>query len=115
MTDHVRVAKGEAMHDILRHIHVHVACDACGAAFDVPASTVAESQRLLAHGCPGSSFECPPAFYAALIDPAALDELARAWRHVQASSRIYGDGSEVIGQARVARHLVALDDPAPDH
>lgn len=65
------------MDDRLEHTLIHVHCPRCDGAYDVPASVVAESQRLVEHGCPGtSSCECPASFYASLIEPAALEALA---------------------------------------
>jgi len=62
------------MSDILRRFYVDVRCDQCGD-FTVGADVVAESQRLLADGCPGSEFECPPERLANLLEPTHLKSL----------------------------------------
>ena len=66
------------MTDILKHCYVDVHCGQCGE-FAVRADVIAESQRLLARGCPGSTYECPPALLATLLEPTALASLERAW------------------------------------
>lgn len=58
----------------------------------MPAALIAESQRIVAEGCPGSSLhECAPAFYATLIEPVALQSLVRAWEQLQRSARARGE------------------------
>ncbi len=64
------------MNDILKRFYVDVRCDQCGD-FTVGADVVAESQRLLADGCPGSEFECPPELLANLLEPTYLESLKR--------------------------------------
>lgn len=66
------------MSEILRHLAIDVSCEQCGD-FTIGADVVAESQQLLAHGCPGSRHECPATVYAALVGPAALASLERVW------------------------------------
>lgn len=63
--------------DILRNFYVDVRCVQCGD-FTVRADVVAASQRLLAEGCPGSQFECPPELLAGLLEPTFLESLERA-------------------------------------
>lgn len=65
------------MTDTLKQIAVNVHCDGCGD-FTVGADVIAESQRLLAQGCPGSPHECPPQLLATLLDPSALEWLEQA-------------------------------------
>ncbi len=64
------------MHEILKYSCVDVQCDHCGD-FTIGADVIAESQRLLANGCPGSEFECPPELLANLVAPAYLESLER--------------------------------------
>ncbi len=69
------------MDDRLEHTAIHVHCARCDGEYDVPASVVVESQRLLEHGCPGTSTcECPASFYATLypmvVEPGALESQA---------------------------------------
>lgn len=73
------------MSDILKHLLVDVHCGHCGD-FTVRADIIAESQRMLAEGCPGSRYECPPQAFAPLLDPAALASLEKAWAELEATS-----------------------------
>lgn len=74
------------MTDLLKHVAVEVHCDQCGD-FTVGADVIAESQRLLAQGCPGSSYECPPTLFASLLEPSAVDALQRAWSALERTVR----------------------------
>lgn len=81
---------------LLDRVEVVVPCHHCGSTYTVPASLVRESQRLLAEGCSGSSlYECDASFYATLIEPDALDALARAWAGVCQSAATHG-GTEIM-------------------
>ncbi len=62
---------------VLKDIQVDVACNRCGE-FSVSAEVIAESQRLLALGCPGSHYECPPELLAGLLGSAELELLQKA-------------------------------------
>lgn len=66
------------MSDILRHLAIDVSCEQCGD-FTIGADVVAESQQLLARGCPGSPHECPATVYAELVGAPALASLERVW------------------------------------
>ena len=74
------------MTDILKSVSVDVHCDQCGD-FTVGADVIAESQRLLAAGCPGSSFECPPTLFATLLPEAVLESFERAWVELESAAR----------------------------
>jgi len=74
------------MTDILKHLAVDVHCDECGD-FTVGADVIAESQRLLAEGCPGSPYECPPELFATLLEPSAVKALQRAWGALEGAVR----------------------------
>lgn len=74
------------MTDILKSVSVDVHCDQCGD-FTVGADVIAESQRLLAHGCPGSSFECPPTLFATLLPRSVLESFERAWVELESAAR----------------------------
>jgi|GEM_PF-2616268 len=58
----------------LTDIDVSVQCDQCGE-FTVSAGVVAESQRLLPEGCPGSPYECPLQLFASLLTPGIVASL----------------------------------------
>lgn len=50
---------------------------------------------MLHEGCPVQNVRnCPELYYASLIDAGALDELARAWAHVEAT--VQSRGSDVV-------------------
>lgn len=70
------------MSDILKQIDVVVRCERCGE-FSTSADVIAESQRLLSGGCPGSPHECAAEIYATLLDPHKLRALSRAWNEVK--------------------------------
>ena len=70
-------SEGATVTDLLKDLYVDVHCDQCGD-FAVRADVIAESQRLLADGCPGSAFECPPELFATLLEPAAVESLRNA-------------------------------------
>ncbi|HEU5073142.1 MAG TPA: hypothetical protein VFU02_03200 [Polyangiaceae bacterium] len=74
------------MTDILKNLAVDVHCDQCGD-FTVGADVIADSQRMLADGCPGSSHECPPTLLATLLPQAALQSLEKAWRDLESAAR----------------------------
>ena len=74
------------MTDLPKHLYVDVHCDRCGD-FAIRADVIAESQRLLANGCPGSAYECPPELYATLLEPADLESLQRAWSNLDKTTR----------------------------
>lgn len=66
------------MTDILKTLAVDVHCDQCGD-FTIGADVIAESQRLLAEGCPGSPHECPPTLLATLLPQPVLESLETTW------------------------------------
>lgn len=74
------------MTDILENVCVEVDCDQCGN-FAVGADVIAESQRLLEEGCPGSPYECPPTVLSTLLDQSSLEALGRAWRNLETAAR----------------------------
>lgn len=74
------------MVDILKALSVQVHCGQCGD-FDIGADVIAESQRLLAQGCPGSPHECPPELLATLVPQSALESLEKAWVELESATR----------------------------
>jgi hypothetical protein len=80
------------MTDILKDVDIHLDCSQCEASFDISAAVVAQSQELLEHGCPGSSYECPATVFSQLVDPGALRALVDAWRQVEQSAQGRADG-----------------------
>ncbi len=76
------------MTNILKELDVNVRCAHCGE-FTISADTIADSQRLLEHGCPGSPSECPAQLFSTLVDRSALEELATAWKNVEKSARAH--------------------------
>ncbi len=70
------------MTDILNQLEVAVECEQCGT-FTTSGDVIAECQRLLDEGCPGSPYECPLEHFAGLLDQAALDALAKAWKSLE--------------------------------
>ncbi len=74
------------MTDLLKHLVLDVHCDQCGD-FNIGADVIAESQRLLAEGCPGSPYECPPELFATLLPQSALESLQAAWDALESATR----------------------------
>lgn len=74
------------MTDIMKRVVVDVHCDQCSD-YTVGADVIAESQRLLADGCPGSPYECPPMLFARLLPYSALESLERAWSALESAAR----------------------------
>ena len=79
------------MNEILQQIELTVCCGQCDRSYEVPLSVIAESQRLLEEGCPGSEFECAATYFAKLVDPTILQRLVSAWEEVEASARLHTD------------------------
>lgn len=88
------------MTDVLKAVSVDVHCDQCGD-FTVGADVIAESQRLLAEGCPGSPFECPPEIFSRLLEPSAIDALQRAWSAIESTARRPVRASAAVGSLHV--------------
>ncbi len=93
------------MTDILKALSVDVHCDQCGD-FNLGADTIAESQRLLAEGCPGSPHECPPALFATLLPQAALQSLQRAWSALESATQSPIRQLSLEGSPRLALHSI---------
>lgn len=74
------------MTNILETLSVNVHCDQCGD-FSIGANLIAESQRMLAEGCPGSSHECPPTLFATLLPRSTLEALEKAWNDLERAVR----------------------------
>lgn len=101
------------MKDRLSDVLVDVSCHQCGD-FTVAADVIAESQRLLESGCPGSPYECPAVLYASLLDPAALDALRAAWSDLGRSARASGRRVTICDAlcVSVRQASVAADQPS---
>ena len=91
------------MTNIFRRIKIHLDCPQCDKSYDFPLAVIAESQQLLDEGCPGSSYECVPSFFAELVDPEALKALARAWCDVESSAN--GKASGMVFEGHLAIEL----------
>lgn len=90
--------------ELLENIDIEVRCEVCGEAYGVPTSTVQASQELLERGCPLTSPEsCPAAFFGALVEPAALEELQQAWAHLARSAATHGAVGPVVHAAAALR------------
>ncbi len=97
------------MSDILQNVDVRVRCVQCEETYDVSAAMIAEAQRLVADGCPGTAHECLPSFLASLIDPSALESLRHAWRDLERNARGRSEAAAFHGHARVSRHVHSAD------
>lgn len=81
--------------DILDHVFLVAHCEGCKGSYEVSARVARSAETMLHEGCPvQNERNCPERYYASLIDPGAVDELARAWAHVEATAR--SRGSDVL-------------------
>lgn len=77
--------------DILDAIAIEFPCRACGNPYEVSLKQIMLSQDMLHEGCPVSDErECPPMFYADVVDRDLIDELQRAWVRLEERARAGG-------------------------
>lgn len=98
------------MTDILKTLSVDVHCDQCGD-FSVGADVIAESQRMLADGCPGSPYECPATLFAALLPRSALESLEKAWSDLEGAARSHVQQIRIEEGSHVSIHSNDKLDP----
>lgn len=78
--------------DILEHVTIETKCGACHAKTSVSARAARDSEEMLCSGCcpVSDDRECPQLQYAAMMDPALLDELERVWRRIEEAAQRRG-------------------------
>lgn len=102
--------------DILDRVFLVVHCEGCKGTYEVSARVARSAETMLHEGCPVQNVRnCPELYYASLVDPDALDELARAWAHVEATARSHGSNvllrpeSESVPRAEGGRPSIGLN------
>ncbi len=77
--------------DILDSIAIMIPCGACGGRYEVILKQVALSQQMIHDGCPvHADTECPPLYYAPLIDRNLADELQKIWARLEQQAHAAG-------------------------
>jgi len=87
--------------DLLKSTILEVECAQCDVAYSLPLVVVKESQELLDAGCPGNDYECAARYFAGLIDSAALEQLAVAWRAVEDCANLNNKHARLKGTLKV--------------
>lgn len=96
--------------DLLEHLQLILPCNVCGTAYTIPASLVRDSQQAIADGCCGSgAITCDAEFYAGLLAPEAIAELARAWEAFRHSAEHLGGLGVALHDAVVMARPAELD------
>jgi len=68
--------------DILEVVAIELRCVSCGALYEITLRQVLVSEQMLHEGCPVPNQytnECPPLYYANLVEPGLILELERIW------------------------------------
>ncbi len=68
--------------DILDAIAIELPCSACGGRYEVSLKQIMLSEQMMHQGCPVPSqytTECPPQYYADLVDRELIQALQRTW------------------------------------
>jgi len=77
--------------DILGAVAVNVRCHSCGNEYQVPLRQALLSHEMLHDGCPLSDErECPPLFWAQLMDEQLIRELQSIWNRLEDKARKAG-------------------------
>ena len=79
--------------NILKVISVEVSCSACGNRYPISLEKILLSEHMLHEGCPVPmqfTTECPPLYYAHLVDHHLIHELERIWLRLEESAEAGG-------------------------
>jgi len=81
--------------NVLDAVGISLPCRSCGNNYQVPLRDVLLSHTMLHQGCTVSQeTECPPVFQSRLFERKDIEELERAWNHMEQRAR--GDGGELV-------------------
>jgi hypothetical protein len=83
--------------DILDALAIELPCGACGGLYEVSLKQIMLSERMMHHGCPVPSqytTECPPQYYADLIDRESIQALQRTWLGLE--ERAHAAGGRLV-------------------
>lgn len=91
---------------LMRDPAIDVACPECEGSYPVSIAIIAESQRLIAEGCPASTIhaihECAPRYLAALLSPEIVALLTRTGGPSARSAQARVEESGEAAQVRLA-------------
>lgn len=77
--------------DIVEFIRVELPCPACGKRYQLPLRQVLLSQEMVHEGCTArAEEECPPDFFAPLLDRATILTIREAWHTLEEQARAAG-------------------------
>ena len=79
--------------DILDAIAVELPCSACGGRYEVTLKQIMLSEHMMHQGCPVPNqytTECPPLYYANLVDRESLQALQRSWLSLEERAQAVG-------------------------
>lgn len=77
--------------DILESVAIEIPCGTCGGRYEVTLKQVALSRQMLHEGCPvQDERECPPLYYAGLVESGVAQELQRVWTLLERQVRDAG-------------------------
>jgi hypothetical protein len=79
--------------DILEAVAIEFPCRACGDRYEITLKQVLLSKQMLHEGCPVPAHfetECPPPYYADLVDREVIEELRQAWQRLAEKARAAG-------------------------
>ena len=81
------------MMDILEAVAIEFPCRVCGDRYQITLKQVLLSQHMLHEGCPVPTHfttECPPIYYADLVDRELLEEFQHTWERLEEKARSAG-------------------------
>lgn len=78
--------------DIVDHIRIELPCPSCGGRYPLTLAQVLLSQAILLHdGCQArAEDDCPPDFFAPLLDHATILRIQQAWRNLEEQATAAG-------------------------
>jgi hypothetical protein len=79
--------------DILEAVAIEFPCRACGDRYEITLEQVLLSKQMLHEGCPVPTLfatECPPPYYADLVDRELIEELRQTWQRLEEKARAAG-------------------------
>jgi len=84
---------------LANYVVFKLACPSCGLENDLTLSQILLSQDLAAEcSCRGES-ECPPFYFAGLLDHVDIEELLTVWRRLETQADRQGGKLEILGPA----------------
>jgi hypothetical protein len=84
--------------DILDSIAIMIPCRTCGGSYEVTLKQVALSQKMIHVGCPvHAQTECPPLYYAPLIDRQLAQDLQKLWARLEREAHAAGAELKLYG------------------